>query len=226
MFEVKSVRKDIVVSFKSKPLISLHTAAIKGFVEHVPAVHAYLSYLLGGGDSSGLKETDFKVEQFEKAFFKARDVFYGRAGKVRTFKGNSKNRTKILEAISIADEHNIDYTTYISAQVLELKDLSLRMNQKIDFPSLGHLAGENAEKRLLDYLRKQTKGAQSPVLTKAEQETPLKENNKFMRLWDKFNADEKINLQDALYLEACFKVRKNNQVPSELEQYINSLISN
>lgn len=214
-------KKDIQLRVGKHPLITIHANGLREILSAFPAVMEYLVSLSSNPESASIIKSLDRVEQFMDTYFRMRSEYFGKKSAITSYKKGSPQYNHFVKALQIIDTHEVTFEYFIKSQIEGMKFL-IDLGKKTEaFPQPGHLSTPEAETRLIKYMSSvNTKSRPLVTLTKSELETPLKQNNKFVALFEKFFTNgEEITIEEAIYLEQCFIARKK-AVPSKLESFI------
>ncbi len=167
---------------------------------------------------AGDSEIEVKAYQMSKAYAKAKAKFFG--AKITKFvTPKQRDFQHFIEAAKLAGRHGATAATYIKAQIAGLDFLQ---QGKGIFPKPNHLATEQAETRLLEYMQaeKRETNPDTPI-TAEDRRLPLDDNRRYqtrLRMIDWGQADE----ADAKFVAALQKLhlgKVQKSVTRYLEQF-------
>lgn len=152
-------------------------------------------------------EIRMKAIQLVRAYTKEKKVFFHSAA-VKEISPKERAFKHFMDAVDIIERHKVTYKKYIRAQIHGMKWMK---NGKGDFPKPGQLSNEQAETRLLDYLRDVTETKSGRVvqihLSKEDREMPLQRNHTYLGYAKKVK-DGIATLNETLYVQELQLIRK------------------
>lgn len=155
------------------------------------------------------KDSDIivKAKQLAKAYANEKKVFY-RSKAVKEISSKEKAFNYFIDAARIIDEHGVTYKKFLKAQIHGLNFVD---GGKGIFPRPNMLGTEQAETRLLDYLRDSvcdvTGGVVKVNLTQKERDTPLGKNMTYVGNVQKVK-DGIATLKETVYVRELQQIRR------------------
>lgn len=166
-------------------------------------------------------DTKIAAQQLAKAYAKAKKSYY-RSRAVKEIQPGQKDFKHFVEAARLCQLHGVTYRKFLKSQVEGLKFLN---DGKGTFPKPNHLSTEQAETRLLEYLREGVTGKDDEVvkvsLSAEEKKMPLSKNTRYKGRLYKVR-DGVATLKEAVYVREL-QLLKRSKVNDEVEEYIAKL---
>jgi hypothetical protein len=204
------------VSYRGEKLLAVNK---KGLLFAVEMLLGNKNKEIKDLDINYAENTYVKAGKLMKIYAEAKQHFYHNK-KIKVEYSSNSNEFKYLErAIELIERHGIGYAAFVEAQV---QGLAYVAKGKGVFPKPNQLCTEQAEDRLLNYLRdNDPKKMQSEILTKDDYNIPLNENEKFVN-YSKRIMEGTATLREAKFVQKLLGIRKR-KTNKKVEAYIESL---
>ncbi len=153
-----------------------------------------------------------RAKQLAKAYASEKKKFY-RSKAVKEISSKDKAFKYFIEAAKLIEEHGVTYKKFLKAQV---SGLSFVDGGKGIFPRPNQLGTEQAETRLLDYIRNNVSDASGSIvkvnLSHSDRETPLGKNMTYIGNVQKIK-DGIATLKDTVYVRELQQIRRGKVQP-------------
>lgn len=160
------------------------------------------------------------VKNFIAIYCKAKEKHY-KSPIVTTISKNSKNYDCMKKAVEIYTQHNVSPSKFLKSQ---LEGLQFANFGSGTFPKPNQLCTEQAETRLLDYLKRDSIVESDIEIGVKEKLTPLSQNDKYKNVMKKIDLGT-ATLSEALYAEKC-QLARRDKVSLEVEAYLEVMREN
>lgn len=162
-----------------------------------------------------------KAKQLAKAYAGEKKTFY-RSKAVKEISSKEKAFDYFIDAARIVEEHGVTYKKFLKAQIHGLNFVD---GGKGMFPRPNQLGTEQAETRLLDYIRDSVADSSGGVvkvnLTQKERDTPLGKNMTYIGNVQKIK-DGIATLKETVYVRELQQIRRG-KVLAWVEKHLERL---
>jgi len=218
---VKPKKDHVVVLYGGTTLMKVSKVGMTAFLAGLGLTSEPEQKMVKGKKKKArpVDEKMVKAVQFAKAYVGAKRKFYHK----KTLPDIQKTEPAFkhcLKAVEIVDRHGVTYKRFLKAQV---RGLNFVDNGKGIFPRINQVSTEQAEQRLLEYMRAGSDDEQAVNISPKERNTKLNENRRYVVCARKVK-DGIASIQETTYVQALQRVRMN-KVKDYVKKHLKKLKS-
>jgi len=157
---------------------------------------------------------------FARAYQSQKAKYYNNKNLLEISPLEDKNIEIFEKAFLLARKHSVQPKILIEAQIHAFRNMN---DGKGQFPFPIQICNENAEIRLLEYLKKDTKSLPKVTIKIEEKQTPLSQNTKYLSFMYKIK-ENRANLSQAVYCREIQSIRRDGKISQIITDYIKKLM--